>query len=54
MDSLIRKENGTVIEGINFYTTPRTSKAITYTPQTFKAYIKLGKIKSHRMVGQYH
>jgi excisionase family DNA binding protein len=39
----------TVIEGIKFYTIPETAKALKVTPQTIRAWIKQGKIKSHRI-----
>ena len=34
------------IEGIKFYTIQETAKALHVTPQTIRAYIKKGKIKS--------
>ncbi len=37
------------IEGIKFYTIPETAKALHVTPQTIRAYIKKGKIKSQRI-----
>jgi excisionase family DNA binding protein len=40
---------GTIIEGIKFYTIPETAKALQVTPQTIRAYIKQGKIKSQRI-----
>ena len=40
---------GTTIEGIKFYTIPETAKALQVTPQTIRAYIKQGKIKSQRI-----
>lgn len=40
---------GTIIEGIKFYTIPETAKALKVTPQTIRAYIKQGKIKSQRI-----
>lgn len=40
---------GTIIEGIKFYTIPETAKALRVTPQTIRAYIKQGKIKSQRI-----
>ena len=39
----------TVIEGIKFYTIPETAQALKVTPQTIRAYIKQGKIKSQRI-----
>lgn len=39
----------TVIEGIRFYTIPDTAKALQVTPQTVRAWIKQGKIKSQRI-----
>ena len=39
----------TVIEGIRFYTIPDTAKALQVTPQTIRAWIKQGKIKSQRI-----
>ena len=40
---------GTIIEGIKFYTIPETAQALKVTPQTIRAYIKQGKIKSQRI-----
>jgi len=40
---------GTIIEGIKFYTIPETAKALQVTPQTIRAYIKQGRIKSQRI-----
>jgi len=40
---------GTTIEGIKFYTIPETAKALQVTPQTIRAYIKQGRIKSQRI-----
>jgi excisionase family DNA binding protein len=40
---------GTIIEGIKFYTIPETATALRVTPQTIRAYIKQGKIKSQRI-----
>jgi excisionase family DNA binding protein len=37
------------IEGIKFYTIPETAKALRVTPQTIRAYIKQGKMKSQRI-----
>ena len=39
----------TEIEGIRFYTIPETAKALQVTPQTIRAYIKQGRIKSQRI-----
>ena len=39
----------TEIEGIKFYTIPETAKALRVTPQTIRAYIKQGKMKSQRI-----
>ena len=39
----------TLIEGIRFYTIPDTAKALQVTPQTIRAWIKQGKIKSQRI-----
>lgn len=39
----------TVIEGIKFYTIPETAKVLRVTPQTIRAYIKQGRIKSQRI-----
>jgi excisionase family DNA binding protein len=39
----------TTIEGIKFYTIPETAEALRVTPQTIRAYIKQGKIKSQRI-----
>jgi excisionase family DNA binding protein len=40
---------GTLIEGIKFYNIQETAKALQVTPQTVRAYIKQGKIKSQRI-----
>ncbi len=40
---------GTIIEGIKFYTIPETATALRVTPQTIRAYIKRGKLKSQRI-----
>ena len=40
---------GTEIEGILFYTIPETAKVLRVTPQTIRAYIKQGRIKSQRI-----
>jgi excisionase family DNA binding protein len=39
----------TIIEGIKFYTIPETAKVLRVTPQTIRAYIKPGRIKSQRI-----
>ena len=39
----------TVIEGITFYTIPETALALRVTPQTVRAWIKKGRIKSQRI-----
>ena len=39
----------TLIEGIRFYTIPDTAKALQVTPQTIRAWIKQGRIKSQRI-----
>ncbi len=39
----------TTIEGIKFYTIPETAEALKVTPQTIRAYIKQGRIKSQRI-----
>ena len=39
----------TIIEGIKFYTIPETAEVLNVTPQTIRAYIKQGKIKSQRI-----
>jgi len=39
----------TVIEGIKFYTILETAEALKVTPQTIRAYIKQGRIKSQRI-----
>jgi len=39
----------TVIEGIKFYTIPETAQALKVTPQTIRAWIKQGKLKSQRI-----
>jgi len=39
----------TVIEGIKFYTIPETAEALNVTPQTIRAWIKKGRIKSQRI-----
>ena len=40
---------GTIIEGIKFYTIPETATALKVTPQTIRAYIKRGRLKSQRI-----
>lgn len=39
----------TVIEGIKFYTIPETAQALRVTPQTIRAWIKKGRLKSQRI-----
>lgn len=39
----------TTIEGIKFYTIQDTAKALQVTPQTVRAYIKQGRIRSQRI-----
>jgi excisionase family DNA binding protein len=39
----------TEIQGIKFYTIPETAQALRVTPQTIRAWIKQGKIKSQRI-----
>ena len=39
----------TTIEGIKFYTIPETAETLNVTPQTVRAYIKKGRIKSQRI-----
>jgi excisionase family DNA binding protein len=39
----------TVIEGIKFYTIPETAQALQVTPQTVRAWIKQGRLKSQRI-----
>lgn len=39
----------TVIEGIKFYNIQETAKTLRVTPQTIRAWIKQGKLKSHRI-----
>ena len=41
----------TLIEGIKFYTIPETAQALQVTPQTVRAYIKRGRLKS-QMIGR--
>jgi excisionase family DNA binding protein len=43
------KDMATLIEGIKFYTIPETAAALRVTPQTIRAWIKQGKIKSQRI-----
>jgi excisionase family DNA binding protein len=40
---------GTIIEGIKFYNVLETAKALRVTPQTIRAWIKQGRIKSQRI-----
>jgi excisionase family DNA binding protein len=39
----------TIIEGVKFYTIPETATALKVTPQTIRAYIKRGRLKSQRI-----
>ncbi len=39
----------TVIENIKFYTLLETAEALKVTPQTIRAWIKQGRIKSQRI-----
>lgn len=39
----------TVIEGIKFYTIPEAAEALKVTPQTIRAYIKKGRLRSQRI-----
>ena len=39
----------TVIEGIKFYNIQETASALHVTPQTVRAWIKQGRIKSQRI-----
>ncbi len=39
----------TEIQGIKFYTIQETAQALQVTPQTIRAYIKKGRIKSQRI-----
>lgn len=39
----------TVIEGIKFYTIQETASVLRVTPQTVRAWIKRGRIKSQRI-----
>ena len=48
-DYLNTKDMATVIEGIKFYTIPETAQALRVTPQTIRAWIKQGRIKSQRI-----
>jgi excisionase family DNA binding protein len=43
------KDMATVIEGIKFHTIPETAEALNVTPQTIRAWIKKGRIKSQRI-----
>lgn len=38
-----------IIEGIKFFTIPEVADALHVTPQTIRAYIKAGRIKSQRI-----
>jgi excisionase family DNA binding protein len=40
---------GTIIEGIKFYNIPETAEALNVTPQTIRAWIKKGRLKSQRI-----
>lgn len=46
---LKNKEMPTIIESIKFYNVPETAKALRVTPQTIRAWIKQGRIKSQRI-----
>jgi excisionase family DNA binding protein len=39
----------TIIEGIKFYTIPETAQALRVTPQTIRAWIRQGRLKSQRI-----
>ena len=39
----------TIIEGIKFFTTIEAAQTLQVTPQTVRAYIKQGRIKSQRI-----
>jgi len=39
----------TIIEGIKFYRIPEVAEALQVTPQTVRAWIKQGKLKSQRI-----
>ena len=39
----------TVIEGITFYTIPEVAQALRVTPQTIRAWIKTGRLRSQRI-----
>ena len=39
----------TTIEGVKFYTVQEAAKALRVTPQTIRAYIKRGRLKSQRI-----
>lgn len=39
----------TTIQGINFYTVAQAAQELHVTPQTIRAYIKQGKLKSQRV-----
>ena len=38
-----------IIEGIKFYTVPEVAEVLQVTPQTVRAYIKQGRLKSQRI-----
>jgi excisionase family DNA binding protein len=40
---------GTIIEGIKFYTIQETARALKVTPQTVRAWIKQGRLRSQRI-----
>ena len=46
---LKNKTMPTIIESIKFYTIAETAQALKVTPQTIRAWIKLGRIKSQRI-----
>ena len=39
----------TIIEGIKFYRIPEVAEALQVTPQTVRAWIKTGRIRSQRI-----
>jgi len=39
----------TTIEGIKFFTIPEVAKTLQVTPQTVRAYIKQGRLRSQRI-----
>ena len=39
----------TVIQGIKFYRVPEVAEELQVTPQTIRAYIKQGRLKSQRI-----